>query len=162
DEAILPKELETIKAALAKMGVTQVKIAGSKAEEAELWQVRKAVSPAVVERGCTKISEDATVPLSKSPHMLEKVDEVKQKYDWKLGVFGHAGEGNLHTTISANMRDPEADKNVERAAKEIFNDAIELGGTLSVEHVIVTMKMQFRTRECGQASVALQKALREE
>lgn len=110
DEAILPKELETIKAALAKMGVTQVKIAGSKAEEAELWQVRKAVSPAVVERGFTKISEDATVPLSKIPHMFEKVDEIKQKYDLNLVVFGHAGDGNLHPTISANMRDPEAVK----------------------------------------------------
>lgn len=92
------------------MGVTQVKIAGSKAEEAELWQVRKAVSPAVVERGFTKISEDATVPLSKIPHMFEKVDEIKQKYDLNLVVFGHAGDGNLHPTISANMRDPEAVK----------------------------------------------------
>lgn len=161
DEAILRKELETIKAALAKMGVTQVKIAGSKAEEAELWQVRKAVSPVVVERGFTKISEDATVPLSKIPHMFEKVDEIKQKYDLNLVVFGHAGDGNLHPTISANMRDPEAVKNVERAVEEIFNYAIELGGTLSGEHGIGTMKKPFMTREFDPASLAFQKAIKD-
>lgn len=137
------------------------KIAQTKEEENALWQVRKAVSPAVVESGYTKISEDATVPLSKIPQMFKKISELKEKYQLNIVIFGHAGDGNLHPTINANMRDPIAVKNVERAVEEIFEYAIALGGTLSGEHGIGTMKKPFMTRELGENGVHFQKAIKQ-
>lgn len=157
----LTKEMETIRVALEKIGVENIEIAKTKEQEAELWRVRKAVSPAVVESGYTKISEDATVPLSKIPHMFKKISELKHKYQLSIVVFGHAGDGNLHPTINANMRDKTAIQNVEQAVEEIFEYAIELGGTLSGEHGIGTMKKSFMTRELGTAGVAFQKAIKQ-
>ncbi|MDP4448957.1 FAD-linked oxidase C-terminal domain-containing protein [Staphylococcus hyicus] len=156
----LTQEMATINQALKRIGVTNIKIAQTKDEENALWQVRKAVSPAVVESGYTKISEDATVPLSKIPHMFKKISEIKEKYQLNIVIFGHAGDGNLHPTINANMRDEMAIKNVERAVEEIFDYAIALGGTLSGEHGIGTMKKAFMTRELGEADIAFQKAIK--
>jgi len=137
-----------------------VQVASDKEEEARLWQVRKLVSPAVVSSGYTKISEDATVPLSKIPDMFRKIDEIKKKYDLNIVVFGHAGDGNLHPTINTNMRDPEEVERVEQAVEEIFNYAIELGGTLSGEHGIGTMKKAFLAKEMGDDGVEFQKAIK--
>lgn len=161
DPEVLPKELAVIKKALEEIGVINIQVAENKEQEQKLWQVRKLVSPAIVTSGYTKISEDATVPLSKIPEMFKKIDEIKNKYNLNIVVFGHAGDGNLHPTINTNMRDTEEVKNVEFAVEEIFNYAIELGGTLSGEHGIGTMKKAFMINEVGEDGLAFQKAIKQ-
>ncbi|WP_244972296.1 FAD-binding oxidoreductase [Mammaliicoccus lentus] len=156
----LGDELDTIKKALKEIDVENVEIAESKEAEDKLWQVRKLVSPAVVESGYTKISEDATVPLSKIPEMFKKIDEIKSKYDLNIVVFGHAGDGNLHPTINTNMRDENEVRKTEDAVEEIFNYAIELGGTLSGEHGIGVMKKAFIKKEMGEAGVRYQQMIK--
>ncbi|WP_017549703.1 FAD-binding oxidoreductase [Salinicoccus carnicancri] len=160
DPDVLVKELGIVRKALSEIGVENVQVASNKEEEARLWQVRKLVSPAVVSSGYTKISEDATVPLSRIPDMFRKIDEIKKKYNLNIVVFGHAGDGNLHPTINTDMRDPEEVDRVERAVEEIFNYAIELGGTLSGEHGIGTMKKAFLATEMGEEGVAFQQAIK--
>lgn len=160
DPEVLPKELSVIKKALEEIGVSNVQVAENKEQEQKLWQVRKLVSPAIVTSGYTKISEDATVPLSKIPDMFKKIDEIKNKYNLNIVVFGHAGDGNLHPTINTNMRDEEEVKRVEFAVEEIFNYAIELGGTLSGEHGIGTMKKAFMLNEVGEDGLDFQKAIK--
>lgn len=159
--SILDKELITIKEALTKIGVDKIEIAESAEEEEKLWQVRKLVSPAIVKSGYTKISEDITLPLSKIPDMFEKIDKIKKEYDLNIVVFGHAGDGNLHPTINTNMRDQGEVGRVEDAVEEIFNYAIALGGTLSGEHGIGTMKRAFMTNEMGESGVLFQKAIKQ-
>lgn len=161
DPEVLPKELAVVKNALEEIGVTNIQVAEAKEDEENLWKVRKLVSPAIVTSGYTKISEDATVPLSKIPDMFKKIDEIKHKYKLNIVVFGHAGDGNLHPTINTNMRDIEEVKNVEHAVEEIFNYAIELGGTLSGEHGIGTMKKAFMVNEVGEDGLAFQKAIKQ-
>lgn len=156
----LGDELDTIKKALKEIDVENVEIAESKEAEDKLWQVRKLVSPAVVESGYTKISEDATVPLSKIPEMFKKIDEIKTKYDLNIVVFGHAGDGNLHPTINTNMRDENEVRKTEDAVEEIFNYAIELGGTLSGEHGIGVMKKAFIKKEMGEEGVRYQQMIK--
>ncbi|MCK1975912.1 FAD-binding protein [Jeotgalicoccus huakuii] len=160
DEDVLPKELNVIKEALESIGVNDIRIAESKEDEENLWRVRKLVSPAIVTSGYTKISEDATVPLSKIPDMFKKINELKNKYELDIVVFGHAGDGNLHPSINTNMRDQSEVSRVEDAIEEIFDYAIELGGTLSGEHGIGTMKRAFFEREVGQDGLELQKAIK--
>lgn len=156
----LIKELNIIKKALKEINVENIEIAESKEAENKLWQVRKLVSPAVVESGYTKISEDATVPLSKIPEMFKKIDEIKKKYDLNIVVFGHAGDGNLHPTINTNMRDEEEVRKTEDAVEEIFNYAIEIGGTLSGEHGIGVMKKAFIKKEMGEDGVRYQQMIK--
>lgn len=153
-------EIERVRKACEQANMTDVKIAETAAEEQELWKARKLVSPAIVRNKPTKISEDATVPRSKIPEMFERLMVIKEKYGVDLVVFGHAGDGNLHPNIIADKRDHEEMRRVEQAVGEIFEAAVDLGGTLSGEHGIGTLKAPFMEMELGEVGLDLMKRIK--
>src|SRR5699024_4130816 len=87
----MDKELKQMMDICKRLNSKEVKIATTDEEANELWRARKLVSPAIVREKPTKISEDATVPISKIPHMFKRLNEIREKYDLNLVVFGHAG-----------------------------------------------------------------------
>ena len=78
-----------------------------------------------------------------------------------LVVFGHAGDGNLHPNIITDKRNITEMKKVELAVSEIFEAAIELGGTLSGEHGIGTLKSPYMEMELGITGVNMMKKIKE-
>ena len=156
----IEEEMQRVAEACKDVGARSVQVAKDKKEEAELWQARKLVSPAIVKIKPTKISEDATIPRSQIPEMFRRLKAIKEKYKIHLVVFGHAGDGNLHPNIITDQRDPEEMRRVELAVEEIFKAAIELGGTLSGEHGIGTMKSPFMEMELGKDGLALMKSIK--
>lgn len=143
------------------IGARNVQIAESDVERDNLWKARKMVSPAITRMKPTKISEDATVPRSKVPEMFERLKTIRDKYQVNLVVFGHAGDGNLHPNIVADKRDKEEMRRVELAVTEIFETAIELGGTLSGEHGIGNMKAPFMELELGAVGLDMMKRIKD-
>ncbi|MGE7760262.1 FAD-binding oxidoreductase [Peribacillus sp. NPDC097895] len=84
-------------------GASYVKIAETEEERQTIWSARKLVSPAITQMGPTKISEDATVPRSQIPAMMERLNQIREKYELNLVVFGHAGDGNWgHSPLLKN------------------------------------------------------------
>ncbi|MDM5332919.1 FAD-linked oxidase C-terminal domain-containing protein [Ureibacillus composti] len=156
----LREEMEQAAALCRTVGAREVRIPKDKAEEAELWKARKLVSPAIVRIKPTKISEDATVPRSKIPEMCERLLKIRDKYGIHLVVFGHAGDGNLHPNIICDKTDQEEMLRVEQAVAEIFTAAVELGGTLSGEHGIGTMKAPFMEMELGVVGLDMMKRIK--
>jgi glycolate oxidase len=153
-------EIHQIGEICRELGAREIRIARSAAEKEELWKARKLVSPAIVRIKPTKISEDATVPRSQIPAMFERLKQIRDKYNVHLVVFGHAGDGNLHPNIIADKRDMEEMKRVEQAVAEIFQAAVELGGTLSGEHGIGTMKAPFMEMELGAVGLDMMKRIK--
>jgi len=154
-------EIERVKELSYSVNAREVKLATSKEEREELWRARKLVSPAIVQIKPTKISEDATVPRSQIPEMFKRLKQIKEKYQLNLVIFGHAGDGNLHPNIIADKQDKEEMKRVEQAVAEIFAITIELGGTLSGEHGIGTMKSPFMEMELGEAGLDMMKRIKQ-
>ena len=159
--AAIEEEMARVKEVCLTSRSREVNVATTDEEARELWKARKLVSPAIVRAKPTKISEDATVPRSKIPHMFERLMEIKEKYAVDLVVFGHAGDGNLHPNIIADKRDHEEMRRVEKAVEEIFKAAIELGGTLSGEHGIGTLKAPFMDMELGEVGLDMMKRIKE-
>lgn len=157
----IKEEIERVQTICLEVGAREVKVARNAAEALELWKARKLVSPAIVRLKPTKISEDATVPRSKIPEMFKRLKEIRAKYQIDLVVFGHAGDGNLHPNIIADQRDQEEMRRVEQAVEEIFQAAIELGGTLSGEHGIGTMKAPFMELELGKVGLEMMKRMKQ-
>ncbi len=153
-------EIARVEEVCKEAGTREIKMAETDQEASELWKARKLVSPAIVRLKPTKISEDATVPRSKIPLMFQRLKEIKEKYQVDLVVFGHAGDGNLHPNIIADKRDQEEMHRVEQAVEEIFQTAIELGGTLSGEHGIGTLKAPFMEMELGEAGVDMMRRIK--
>jgi glycolate oxidase len=157
----LEEEMERVAEACMMVNARHVQVAKDDEEAEQLWQARKLVSPAIVKIKPTKISEDATVPRSKIPEMFQRLKEIREKYNVHLVVFGHAGDGNLHPNIIADQRDEEEMHRVEQAVEEIFETAVELGGTLSGEHGIGLMKAPFMEMELGKDGLHMMKLIKD-
>jgi glycolate oxidase len=157
----LNEEIQSVEQLCYSVGATKVQIPQNDAEKEEIWKARKLVSPAIVRIKPTKISEDATVPRSKIPEMCERLQQIKQTYNVDLVVFGHAGDGNLHPNIICDKNDAEEMARVEKAVAEIFTAAVELGGTLSGEHGIGTMKAPFMEMELGKVGLDMMKRIKQ-
>ena len=112
-------------------------------EAARLANSRRAALPALSRLKPTTILEDISVPPSKLGEMLAEINNIRSEYRVDIGVFGHAGDGNLHPTILTNERDQEEMSRVHQAAEKIFRKAISLGGTISGEHGIGTSKLPY-------------------
>ncbi|HET9095859.1 MAG TPA: FAD-linked oxidase C-terminal domain-containing protein [Candidatus Baltobacteraceae bacterium] len=154
-------DLEQIAGIVRTHGAIRVDIARSEQEREAIWNARRSVSPALARRRPNKLGEDVCVPVSEIPAMIGRVREIAGKYDLAIPVFGHAGDGNLHPNILCDRRDREEIERVREAAREIFEAAVSLGGTLSGEHGIGVLKKQFMELDLGADAIALMRRIKD-
>ncbi len=126
-----------------KNNATEVKIARDDAESLQLKTARRSAFTALARVKPTTILEDATVPRSKLAAMVEKIESVAKKYDLTIGTFGHAGDGNLHPTALIDARNQDELNRAEKAFEEIFEFALQQGGTITGEHGVGLAKKRF-------------------
>ncbi|MDR0548354.1 MAG: FAD-binding protein [Deltaproteobacteria bacterium] len=143
-----------------KIGAKSVIVAQNPEEKDKIWTARRNVLPSLARAKPTTVLEDATVPRSKIPAMVSEVSRIAAKLNLEIGLFGHAGDGNLHPTIMCDRRNLEEFKRVEAAVDEIFDVAIKLQGTLSGEHGVGQAKAKWMVKETNQATVEFSKNLR--
>ncbi|SKA94983.1 glycolate oxidase [Paucidesulfovibrio gracilis DSM 16080] len=124
-----------------------VTVAEDATQRDAVWQARRDALPALANLKPTCVLEDATVPRSKIPAMIDVLGQISKKYDLTIGTFGHAGDGNLHPTILTDKRDKDEWGRVEKAIDEIFDKALGMGGTLSGEHGIGMAKSKYMVNE---------------
>ena len=154
DEALIVEEQ------LKKSGATQIVVAKDAEEKNRIWEARRVAIPALARCRPTLMLEDATVPRSKIPAMLEALDKIAARHHVTIGTFGHAGDGNLHPSILCDKRDKEEFSRVERAVDDLFNVALELGGTLSGEHGIGTSKKKWLELETSKGTLEYMRRMR--
>ena len=160
-ESAVAQEADIVARVCRETGAREVVAAQTPKEREMIWRARKAISAALVQIKPTKISEDATVPRSKVPEIILKLQQIRDKYSISLVIFGHAGDGNLHPNIIADENDPEEMQRVEAAIKEIFQAAVSLGGTLSGEHGIGILKAPFMPLEFGPQELDMMHRIKE-
>lgn len=149
------REIVEVGEVCARGNAAEVKVAATEEEGEALWKARRAVSPALGRLAPTKQGEDISVPRGSIPEMVRRVNQISRKYSITIPVFGHAGDGNLHPNLLFDMRDAEMMERVHQAAAEIFDAAIELGGTLSGEHGIGLVKQPFMAKKLSPEVLAL-------
>jgi len=103
---------------------------------AALWRWRDGVSIAVTARLGGKVSEDVVVPLDRLREAIEETVEIGARHGLEACSWGHAGDGNLHSTFMLARDDEDALERAEVAAEELFALAVRLGGSISGEHGI--------------------------
>ena len=141
-------------------GSMDVRVARDAAEAEQLATARRSAFSALARLAPTTILEDATVPRSELAHMIRFVAKVAEKHDLKIGTFGHMGDGNLHPTFLTDERDETEIHRVHEAFKEIFDEAVRLGGTITGEHGIGLAKKEFLPKFAGPAQMRVMRDLR--
>ncbi len=155
------REIEAIAEICEKSGATKITLAKDESERATLWKARRSISPSLARISPNKLGEDITVPRSAIPKAVKRLKAISQKYGLPIVIFGHAGDGNLHPNILFDKRDPEQMKKLELMVAEEFAVALELGGTLSGEHGVGTLKRPYIEKALGAVSVGIQKKIKQ-
>ncbi|WP_066315617.1 glycolate oxidase subunit GlcD [Bacillus sp. FJAT-29814] len=157
---VVERDIEKIAEICRQEQAVSVNIATSEAEADALRTARRAALSAVARLKPTTILEDATVPRSEIAKMVMAINEITKKYQLTICTFGHAGDGNLHPTCATDARNHEEMERVEQAFAEIFEKAIELGGTITGEHGVGEMKAPYLEWKLKKEGIAAMKAIK--
>lgn len=154
------RQLGRVEQTCRACGATDVKVARTAAEAVPLWAGRRAAFGAMTRSTPTVITEDATVPRSKVPEMVRKIQDIALKYNLNIPILGHTGDGNMHPCILTDEYNKEEMKRVDSAVDEMFAAALELGGTLSGEHGIGLIKQKYMKWQFGDIGLDLMRKLK--
>ncbi|MEW6128541.1 MAG: FAD-linked oxidase C-terminal domain-containing protein [Acidobacteriota bacterium] len=120
-----------------------VRVAKDDAERAKLWGARKRAFGAMGRVSADLMVQDAVIPRSKLPEVLDEIYAIASKYQLNVANVFHAGDGNLHPNISYDGRDADEARRVKLAGKEIMQLCVDAGGSITGEHGIGLDKIDY-------------------
>jgi glycolate oxidase len=158
--AAVAEEAEVMKKIVRASGALEVRVAADDAEAARLATARRSAFSALARVAPTTILEDVTVPRSELAAMVRFVEETARRHNLRIGTFGHMGDGNLHPTFLTDERNKEEMHRIEQAFREIFTEAIRLGGTITGEHGVGIAKKSFLPAFAGEPQMRVLRELK--
>ncbi len=129
-------------------------------EVERLWRWRDGISFAVTAQRGGKVSEDIVVPLDRLAEAIEETVAIGRRHDLPACSWGHAGDGNLHSTFLVSPADEPALERAGRAAADLFDLAVRLGGSVSGEHGTGWVKRGALARQWPEPALELHDAIK--
>ncbi len=129
-------QCEQISEVCQKCNAVDVLIAERREEQAEILKIRSEMYPTLKPHVSDFL--DVTVPPASIGKMLDAVDAIAEKFDTRIPIYGHAGDGNLHPHLLLDLVDKGTLKDVK---KEIYMAAFALGGVLTGEHGVGKIRL---------------------
>ncbi|MDT8388226.1 MAG: FAD-linked oxidase C-terminal domain-containing protein [Thiogranum sp.] len=160
----MPAHLDDISAAISRAarveGILNIHEARTAQEAGALWDVRKALSPALRRVAPKKINEDVVVPVSRIPALVERLSRLATRHAIRIVNFGHAGNGNLHVNLLYDPQDPDQKQRAEACLADVFAAVLEMDGTISGEHGIGVVKRDWVASELDPVGLQLMQAIK--
>ena len=108
-------------------------------EIARLWEIRKNVLSYTMkiregERKPIAFMEDPVVSVDKLGFLVDTLQQVYGKYGLNYVIYGHAGDGNLHTRPLLDVGNTEDMKIMKDISKDLLNAITSVNGSISGEH----------------------------
>ena len=127
---------------------------------AALWRWRDGLALVVDAQRGGKASEDIAVPLDRLGEAIEESLEVGRKLGVPACSWGHAGDGNLHTTFLLAADDERELALAPQLSEALFELALRLGGTISGEHGVGFVKRNWLAKQLGPRAFELHRAVK--
>ena len=124
-------------------GARQVRIASDAAERTLLWQGRKKAFGAMGRAAPHLVLQDAVVPRTKLPDVLQQIAAIGARHRLAVWNIFHAGDGNLHPSVSYDAADTDEAQRVHACMTEIMQACIAAGGTITGEHGVGLDKIDY-------------------
>lgn len=153
------RELAAAEAACQAARATSVLRAADAQEADWLRQARRAAHGSLERAGVARM-DDVSVPRSRVPEMLDAITRIAADNGLRLGVFGHAGDGNLHPTYIVDRDDPTAEERIDKTRDGIYRAALAIGGSITGEHGTGLAKKRWLELQRGTRSVELMRSIK--
>ena len=125
-----------------------------------LLTARRMALPALEQLGSTLI-DDVAVPRSRIAEFLDGCDAIAAQRELVIGVVGHAGDGNMHPTIVFDPTDDDQRTRAFGAFDDILELGLALGGTITGEHGVGAIKVDWLEREIGPVALDVHRAIKD-
>ena len=158
-EAAAVDELDRAERACRAAGAGDT-IRSRDAQEADMLRNARRLGLRALERLGTVRMEDVGVPRSRVPELLRAIEAIGQRHGIRIATFGHAGDGNLHPNFIFDHGDPRAEELTRVAQADLYRTAIELGGTVTAEHGIGSVRRDWLEVQRGRAAVDVMRAIK--
>ena len=151
--------LEKLDKLLHEYGATKIDVTEDAGRTAEIIKIRQDIFAAGAQYG-RLIVEDIAVPLGQLAKVADKAEELADKYQQRLLLLGHAGDGNLHPDIILEDRDGDLPEGTQKFIDELLDFVIQVNGTVSAEHGIGSLKNAWVPKQLDENVRALQKQVK--
>ncbi len=152
-------DLEAFAAVCARHGAVDLAVADDPAEADLLIEARRLVGPAHEPLGAC-LTDDVCVPRRELAPFLRGVGDIGARHDVLVTCAGHAGDGNMHPGVVFDPADAAAAERAQRAFEEIMELGLELGGTITGEHGVGSMKTPWLEKELRPVGLAAQRRVK--
>lgn len=145
DKNHVDMDAEGIGELLMRNGAIEVYVADNYTTQERVWSVRRNIAEAFKVYSPHQSLEDIVVPIASIVTLMSKVAAISKKYDIAMPTYGHAGDGNLHTTL---VKNPDSTMEEwyeieEKVLVELYDAVQEVGGKLSGEHGIGSKRKKY-------------------
>jgi glycolate oxidase len=154
------EQIEALAELCRGVGADLVHTTDDPAEGDLLLAARRMALPALEQLGSTLI-DDVAVPRSRIAAFLDGCDAVAAQRELVIGVVGHAGDGNMHPTICFDPADPDQRERAFGAFDDILELGLSLGGTVTGEHGVGSIKVDWLEREIGPVALDVHRAIKD-
>ena len=94
------------------------------------------------------------------PDLIAAIERIAAKHGVMIGTFGHAGDGNLHPTIVLARDEPDAEVRTKAICADLYQAALDLGGTVTGEHGIGASRREWLEPQRGRRAVDVMRAIK--
>ena len=108
-------------------------------EEVELfWNLALRVVPTLYrvrgQRRAVPVVEDVAVPPERLTEFLGRLQRVLKETETVASLFGHVAQGQLHLRPFLDLADPRDRRRMKQLAARLYEQVLDVGGTISGEH----------------------------
>lgn len=130
------------------------------ADEGAMMLSARHVALTALERLGSVLLDDVAVPVPQLPAIIERIQSIGTAHSLTIATFGHAGDGNLHPTIVFDSADLNAVASARAAFDEIVTAAIAIGGTITGEHGVGSLKRNHLEAMVGRSEIELMRRIK--
>jgi glycolate oxidase len=153
------EEMTAMVSACRDESATEVVYTDDEDEGEQFMTARRMAIPSV-ERLGTVLIEDVGVPISRVADLVHGIAMIADENETTIATIGHAGDGNFHPLVVFDRDDPAATKRAEVAFGKVMDLALTLGGVVTGEHGIGTLKLPWLTAQLGDDVVELSRRIK--
>ncbi len=118
-----------------------------------IWTARRSSMGACAKLKPNVTTDDVIVPRNNLEELVLGIREICEKYNLDVCMVGHIGDGSVHPQIPIDYSNEDEYRRYKLAKGEIYDLTAKLGGILSGEHGVGSLKREYISKVVN--SVAL-------
>ena len=142
-EAAVEYQKNIILSILQKAKASAIQSSSTEEEYNHIWQARRSSMGACAKLKPNVTTDDVIVPRQNLAKLVLGIRKICEKYNLEVCMVGHVGDGSVHPQIPIDYRDEDEYRRLKKAKSEIYDLTSKLGGILSGEHGIGSLKRDY-------------------